>query len=296
MGCSSCSAFIGPAGITWTPSVLDWRFFAEHLRFGLLLFLGGLLMMLILRSGEIVVATLSGNPMEIAYFNLAGLVMFTMYALIDQLSSSIIPTLAKFRASGEEHKVARWLGYSLTYFSVLTFAFLLLILGAGHWIVAAVWGSEFLPVANNLIALAAGLLAAPIIVVTNSLAMVYNRPEKFAPLAGSGLLLFLGSSVLTVPAWGALGASISVALGLGCAAVFAYILFRRLGILDVLSVSRFHIQAGAGLATLAVFAVPWGTSIVRAAICLGLYLALLFLTGILGREDIRHAARLLGAR
>ena len=74
--------------LTRTRSVLDWRFFAEHLRFGLLLFLGGLLMMAILRSGEIVVATLSGNSMEIAYFSLAGLVMFTMYATSSRAASS----------------------------------------------------------------------------------------------------------------------------------------------------------------------------------------------------------------
>ena len=282
--------------LTWTRSVLDWRFLYEHLRFGVLLFLGGFLLLAVLRSGDVVVGTFSGDPRQIAYFSLANLVMVTQYALIGQLSRSIIPTLTMLHASGKDREVRQWLGDSLKYLAVLASVFLLLVLGAGRWMAALAWGEEFHAVADILMVLSVGLLMAPVIAITVALAIVYNRPEKIIPLSGGGLLAFLALSALLVPAWGALGASVAVTLGLAVAALLACCTFWRLGFSEALSSSRFVRQTAVLLASLSVFALPGRSPILLGAIGLALYLGLLFLARVLQREDVRRAARLLGAK
>lgn len=266
---------------------------SAHLRFGLYFFGANLLLMAVWRGGEVTVLALSSERAEIGYFNIANAVAMAFGALIGQLASMLVPRIASLHVAGEGRRVEAWLGYSLKYLTIGTFAFVLAVDAVGAAVVRLALGAAYLPVVPNLQILALGLLPIALVRTAVNQAMLHKEPARAVAVAGGGLVGFVVLAVLLVPAWGSLGASVSVAGAVAGAGLVAY---RQFALGEVLRVARFWRVVLPGIPALALSVVPGLPSGVTAVAALALYGALLFGVRAVTAEEVHRLARAVAAR
>jgi O-antigen/teichoic acid export membrane protein len=286
-------------GLFWTrsyftfgKSVLSFSFFYKHLLFGLLFFSANVLLMVVWRSGEVVLLLFSGEVAEVTFYNLANLVIITVAGLIGQLGVMLTPSLTTFHTSGEQERVNAWLGYSLKYLTIASFSFLFIIHIVGPWLVKLVWGKEYLPVVANLKVLALGLLAFPLVRTGVSLAILLKQPVKVLQVTAAALVTFLLAAAILVPRSGSYGVSQAVALALGVAGVGTYLQF---SLAQVLAFACFWRNLILGFVALSALALTSTPPLLLGLIAFVLYIMLLFGGKVVSAKEIRRIGQVLFA-
>ncbi len=274
-------------------SLLDFSFLYKHLRFGLLFFSANLLLTAVWRAGEVVVATLSGDTAEVAFFNIANLVAITVAAAVSQLVIMLTPSLTTLYVSNQEEEINRWLGFSLKYLTILMFAFLLGVYTFGQWGVQLIWGPEFLPVLGNMKVLALGLLGIPLIRIGLTLAIVYNQPGKVARITSTALFTFLVISAVLVARTGSLGAAVAVTAALISAAVVTY---QQFPIGDALVIARFWRHLIFSAIVFAILLLPVFSPLILGLSAAVLYILLLFIGQIISIHELQQLIQLITKR
>lgn len=269
------------------------RAFDEHLRFGLYFFGANLLLMAVWRGGEVAVVALSAQRAEVGFFNIANAVGMAFGALIGQLAAMLVPSIASLHVAGERQRVDAWLGYSLKYLTIATFAFVLVVDAVGEWVVGLLLGDAYRPVVPNLKVLMIGLLPLALVRTAVNQAILEKRPGRAALAAGAGLLTFVGLAAVLVPRIGGLGASFSVAGAVAAAGLVAY---RQFALGNVLGVARFWRVVLPGIPALALTAVPGLPAALTASAALALYAALLWVARAVTADELRRLMRAVRGR
>jgi len=284
-------------GLVWTRSyftfskpVMNLSLLNEHLRFGLHFFSANLLLMVVWRAGEVVVLLFSGETTEVAFFNIANLVAMAVAALISQLAFMLSPSLTVLHVSGEQRRVDAWLGYSLKYLTIASFAFLFAVYTLGEWAVKLVWGEEYFPVIANLKVLALGLLAVPLVRTGISLAILHRRPGELIQVTAGALLTFIVVCAALISRTGSYGASVAVASALGIAGMLSYYKFP---LAQVLAIARFWRLLFLGLLSLGIIALPLALGIPLGLISVIFFTALLFGSKVVSLREIQHIGQAL---
>jgi stage V sporulation protein B len=262
--------------------------FAAHLRFGFYFFGANILLLAVWRGGEVTVLALSPDRAEVGFFSIGNAIAMAFGALVGQLASMLVPSIATLHVAGERERADAWLGYALKYLTIATFAFVLVVDAVGEWATRLALGPSFLPVVPNLKVLVLGLLPLALVRTAVNHALLEKRPTRAIAVAGAGLATFVGLALALVPRLGGLGASLSVAGAFGAAGLVAY---RQLALGSVLSVARFWRVVVPGLPALLLSAVPGIPAVLAAALALAVYAALLWGARAVTPDEIRRLLR-----
>lgn len=277
-------------GIFWARSFFAVRHLASaassvfpHIRFGLAFFAANLLLIVIWRGGETFVLLFSNRPEEVAFFNVASSINLAVYALIGELAMMTIPSLTALHVSGEQQQMNVWLGFTLKYLTIASFAFVIVAYLLAEWVLARVLGVEYLAVADNLQVLALALIPLALIRTGFSMATVQKEPRRVLWVTAPSLLTFVVVSAILVPGSGSYGASIAVVIALLTAGIITYLKF-PLG--PVLAAANYWRLLALGLGSVGVLMLPAIPSVLAALVAV-LFGLLLFVGKVVSVGEIR---------
>jgi O-antigen/teichoic acid export membrane protein len=207
-------------------SIQQLPIFVSRLKFGMTFFAANFLLMVIWRSGEIMVVSFSGEAEQVAYYNLANSIFLALYALFAQIGAILIPSVSSLHTSGQHEKKDQWLGLMLKYLTVATLLALILINAIGEPVLALLLGQGYSEVTDNLYIIAISLVPLNIVNLGFTTAVVHGQLRGTFWMAGLALITFLLCAMILTPELGAKGVSLSVAVSAFVAAAFAYRYFR----------------------------------------------------------------------
>lgn len=162
--------------LSWSNLRLDLGYLSPYLRFSLSFFASNLLLTISLLSGELLVRVASGDYVQVGYFGLAYKAYLVAGQAFWQPAMAFAPLLSSLLTQCKADEIKRWIERLLKCMAVIgvvaTFGALLL----GHDLVPIVFGSAYLPVADNLWPLMLALLPLALSSVARLLALIYDRP------------------------------------------------------------------------------------------------------------------------
>jgi O-antigen/teichoic acid export membrane protein len=207
-------------------SIQQLSTFLTHLKFGLAFFASNLLLMVIWRSGEIMIVAFSGETEQVAFYNLASAIFLAFNALFAQIGSLLIPSVSAMHTSGRHEMKDQWLSFSLKYLTVTIFLALIVISAVGEPVLALLLGQGFSEVTDNLYIITISLVPLSIVNLGFTTAVIHGQLRGTVIMTSLALLVFLVCAVLLTPEYGARGVSVSVTVSAFVAAAFAYRYFR----------------------------------------------------------------------
>ncbi len=275
----------------------DWAFVRPYLRLGAGFWATNAGLIILFRSGTILVQIFTGDPVQVSYYDLALIVFFLVYTIVDQLVRSFLPTVSEFQEGGQRERVASWLQVVTQWGAALG---VMAVVGAQYtaqWIMPFVLGAAYGESARVLQVM---LLALPALVLVSvgtvaTAVRASARAKIIAILAG--LVVFYGSSPFLGRSYGAVGVAAALTLGLTSYALVLFAFVRR--DLQVRWLALLGIF-GLGVPFLAFqpLIVPHGFLLAVAATVLAVSLYLVAALGLrlLSPAPIRLATRLLSNR
>ena len=257
----------------------------RYLKFGMLFFASNLFLMLIWRSGELIVVEMSGQGMEVvAYYNIASAIAITLYALFGQLGVMVVPSLSAMHVSGEHEKKIRWMGNVLKYTTLGAWMGAIIVKAMAGPAISLLMGEAYLPVAENLFILILALVPMNVIRIALSSALVHERLRANLWVTASALTGFLVSAFLLTPGYGPEGTSAAVVIGASCGAVVAYRIF-LLG--EIFRAARYWVLTGVCALPMALLYIRLLPEMVSGVLAILALLTAAFVFRILHVDEIR---------
>ncbi len=162
--------------LSWSNLRLDLGYLSPYLRFSLSFFASNLLLTISLLSGELLVRIASGDYVQVGYFGLAYKAYLVGGQAFWQPTMAFAPLLSSLLTQDKPDEIKRWIERLLKCMAVLGVVATFGALRLGHNLVPLVFGSAYLPVADNLWPLMLALLPLALSSVARLLALTYDRP------------------------------------------------------------------------------------------------------------------------
>ena len=204
---------------------LDLPYLLPLLRFGLLFFMGGLLLTAFRNTGEAIVRVVSGDYAQVGFYGLSFSVYLAGDAGIGQMIQSFTPFLCSLAARKENDALRLWVerflrGMTAIAVPVVFGAFML-----ADSVTPLVFGAAYQPVAANLKVLSLALVAFIPGNVAILMSVALDRPSVSLAASGVRLAAFWLLGVLLIAWRGSFGICLAV---LGAAVLFSAFLTLRI--------------------------------------------------------------------
>lgn len=275
----------------------DLGFVRPYLRLGSGFWATNAGLIILFRSGTILVQLFTGDSVQVSYYDLALIVFFLVYTIIDQLVRSFLPTVSEFQEGGQGERVASWLQIVTQWGAALAVMAVIAVQYTAQWIMPFVLGADY---GDSALVLQVMLLSLPALVLvsvgTVATAVRASPRAKLIAIV-AGLVVFYGSSPFLGRNYGAVGVAWSLTLGLTtyALALFAFIRHdlrvRWLALLGLFGLGL-PLVAAQPVATTHGFLLAVVATVVAALLYLGAALAL----RLLSPAPLRLATRLVSNR
>jgi O-antigen/teichoic acid export membrane protein len=196
--------------LTWTAVRLDLRGMGPYLHFGLIFYVGDLVLAAFERSGGALVRATCRDYAQVGFFGVAYSAYLTAAVAIPQIALAFASFLTMLRLEGDRAAVCLWIERLLKWLALGSVVVVLAAVLLGRDLVPLVLGSAYRPVASNLFPLAVGLVALSLTSVANLSALTHDRPAVALAAAVLRLGTFWALGLLFGSRWGSLGASLAV--------------------------------------------------------------------------------------
>jgi len=218
-------------GIWWTR---DWfrgndfrpnlRFLKPYMHMGLGFWATNVGIILLFRTGTILVQILTGDSVQVSYYDLALVVFFLIFTIVDQMTRAFLPTVSEFEDEGQKERLGNWLQVVTSWGTALAMLAVVGVQYTADWIMPLMLGSEY---ADSAPVLRIMLLALPALVLvgvgTVATAVRQSARAKIIAIA-IGIVFFWGGSAILGPRLGATGVAWALTIGL---IVYALALFAQ---------------------------------------------------------------------
>ncbi len=215
----------------WTRDWFSWRalkphlsFLKPYLRMGLGFWATNVGLILLFRTGTLMVQLLTGQSAQVSFYDLALTVFFLIFTIIDQLIRSFLPTVTEFHEGGQQDRVGRWLQVLTQWGAALAVIAVIAVQYTADWILPFILGGDYVEAATVLRVMLLSLPALVLVGVGTVAAAVHQRPRVKLAAILVGSLVFWGSALVVTPRYGAVGAAWALTVGLN---VYALLLFAQ---------------------------------------------------------------------
>ncbi len=181
-------------------------------------------LILLFRTGTLLVQLLTGNSAQVSFYDLALTVFFLVYTIIDQLIRSFLPTVTEFHEGGQQDRVGRWLQTLTRWGAALAVVAVIGVQYTADWILPLILGSAYGEAATVLRVMLLSLPALVLVGVGAVAAAVHQSPRVKLIAIAVGAIAFWGSALYVTPRYGAVGAAWALTLGLN---IYALLLFSQ---------------------------------------------------------------------
>ncbi len=210
----------------WRPVRPDWPGLLPYLRFGAGFFLANAVIVLLYRSGPVLLELLTHDTVAVGYLGLALSLYMLISSVLAQYIASFTPTLALLHTRQQYAGARRWLDILLRYISALMGVLLIGIALLTFPVAPLLFGAAFASVGIVFMVLGLALIAQPLAWAGRSAAAAFGHPRVAFVAALSGLSACLVASLLLIPAYTATGAAAALVVGVTTMAVALVVLGR----------------------------------------------------------------------
>lgn len=203
----------------WRPTRPDWPGLRPYLRFGTGFFLANILIVLLYRSGPVLLELLTHDTVAVGYLGLALSLYMLVITILTQYMASFTPTLALLHTRQQHAGAHRWLDLLLRYSGILMGVLLIGIALLTFPVAPLLFGADFAAAGPIFLILSLTLLAQPLVWAGRYAAAAFARPRVALAAAFAGLSLCTLAGLLLIPTLAATGAAL--ALGAGVAVMAA---------------------------------------------------------------------------
>ncbi len=206
---------------------VDLAHLQPYLGYGFVVYLSWGATILWFRSGNAVVDALTGNPAQVAYFDMAsqGFSLTAVFTLM--VLSSLIPMSTKLLLAGREDRLVAWAAVTLKAMSIFVTMLAVSFVLAGRDLVPWLLGPAYREVFPNAALQLFGMLPMVVAQVGMVFAVVHKRPGRYVAGLAAAFGSFLAAALLLVPRHGALGASIAMLASSVVLSVAMWLQYRR---------------------------------------------------------------------
>jgi len=217
--------------IWWTRDWFRWEhlrprlgFLKPYVRMGMGFWATNVGLILLFRTGTLMVQLLTENSAQVSFYDLALTVFFLVYTIIDQLIRAFLPTVTEFHEDGQQERVGRWLQTLTRWGAALAVAAVIGVQYTADWILPVVLGKDYVEAATVLRVMLLSLPALVLVGVGTVAAAVHQSPRVKLIAIAVGAVTFWASALYVTPRYGAVGAAWALTLGLN---VYALLLFSQ---------------------------------------------------------------------
>lgn len=217
--------------VWWTRKWFRWRalrpnlsLLRPYLRMGMGFWATNVGLILLFRTGTLLVQVLTGRSAQVSFYDLALTVFFLVYTIIDQLMRSFLPTVSQFHVDGEQERVGRWLQVLTQWGAALAVAAVIAVQYTADWILPAVLGGDYQETATVLRIMLLSLPALVLVGVGTVATAMHQSPRAKLIALAVGAIVFWGSALFITPGYGAIGTAWALTAGLN---VYALLLFTQ---------------------------------------------------------------------
>ncbi len=203
----------------------NFGFLKPYARMGLGFWATNVGIILLFRTGTILVQIQTDDPVQVSYYDLALVVFFLVFTIIDQLTRAFLPTVSEFEEEGQSERVGFWLQTVTQWGMALALLAVVAVQYTADWIMPFILGQDY---GDSATVLRVMLLALPALVLVGvgTVATAVRQTARAKLIAITiGIVLFWGSSAILTARFGAVGTASAMTLGL---TVYALALFAQI--------------------------------------------------------------------
>ena len=206
---------------------LDRKYLMPYLRFGLSFFGSSLLFSLFQQSGETLMRIVSSDYAQVGHYGLAFRIYFTVTITMWQFGMAFSPLINTWKTQGNDREIARCTESLLKWMATGGVVIIMATALMGADIAPFAFGSEYHPVARNLIPLTLALLPFALIIIGRMLAFTYNRPGIAFQVAMLQFLCYLGLGIPLIQEQGSFGGSLAVLIAISVSGLYFAVRIRQ---------------------------------------------------------------------
>jgi O-antigen/teichoic acid export membrane protein len=200
----------------------DLHFLKPYLRMGFGFWATNVGLILLFRTGTVLVQVLTGDSAQVSFYDLALTVFFLIFTIIDQLIRSFLPTVTEFHEGGQQARVGRWLQVLTQWGAALAMIAVVAVHYTADWILPFILGGDYSESAMVLRVMLFSLPALVLVGVGTVAAAVHQSPRVKLIAILAGAMLFWGSAFFITARYGAVGTAWGLTAGLNAYALLLF--------------------------------------------------------------------------
>ena len=184
------------------------------MRFSAGFFAANVVVVLLYRSGPVLLELLTRDTVAVGYLSLALSITMLLVSVLTQYMASFVPMLALFHTRGQRGDAGAWLERLMRFSGVLIGVILIGMLLLTYPVAPRLFGADFGPVSRIFLLLGLPLLIQPLVWAGRYAATAFGQPRVAFIATMAGMLAALLASLLLIPTLGAIGAVLALAAGI----------------------------------------------------------------------------------
>lgn len=258
--------------------------FYKHLKFGLAFFASNLLLMVVWRSGEILISFFTAASEQVAYYHLSNSIFLALTALLGQVAAVLIPSINTLHSLGEHKERDQWLRLMFVYLTVVSVLALIVVNSIGQPVLLLLLGPGYSEVTANLCIILISIIPLNMVRLGITVAMVHSKTRDNLLVACVAMFSFIFSAVILIPMMAAKGASFSVVISSFIAAGFS---FHRFKLWKVVEIPNFGKIIGVGIVCIGLIESNFYPRVEMGFISLVFFMTMMLLLRIVKVSEIR---------
>lgn len=208
----------------------DFAFMKPFLAFDAVFFLSAVMLNIWQRSGNLLIERLTGDTQQVALFDLPNQAYIVTTIMIFVAIDSLVPIFTSLLLTGREQKLREWSMVISKYTAVLAALIFWAFVFLGIHIAPLLLGQDYIATVPNGIWLLAGLFPMAITQLGFVFSVSYKKPWRYFVALCCSFAVFLITSFILIPMYGAVGCSIATFVSSIASATVLYISHKqRLG-------------------------------------------------------------------
>jgi O-antigen/teichoic acid export membrane protein len=261
---------------------------AEIIKFAVPIIILTLARHLLINLDLFCVKTMIKDGAQTGFYASAGALAKTPYFIFLGLISALLPSLSKSIAEGNKDLTAYYIRQAMRFLCILAIPLALLVIATSENLISLVFSSTYLPAASILPVLFAGLTFFTFFVTLSTVLIADNKPYLVFYITVPLNILHFLLNLKLIPIYGICGAAWATTLTTFVAMLIVggLVFYRFRTLVDLASLFRVGLGSCLIYAIARLYQAPQGFLLIEYFLLLGLYVAILFLTKELKRNDL----------
>lgn len=205
--------------INWTKKYLNLKKFKfdivilkPYIKFAFPFYISFIIVSFLHYLGNPLIQFISKNTSEVAVYDVANQAFLTFWMFINYIFSAMIPVFTTLLAKKNENKIIKWSSLMLKYTGIAGIILFGSILLIGNNITTLIFGIEYQKVFTNVVILFFGLFVNLISQIGMVYSIIYKEAKNYFIANVVSLIIYLLASLILIPHYASIGASIAATL------------------------------------------------------------------------------------